>query len=120
MQNWHFLPSCLCTGGTQPHSSCLPALAPVLLHLLSSSGMARAAPEQNTADNFASVLHREPRGAGSLFECSQFLLLASENRILVNFHVLPALRNKGGRHSGGKCYMHTFTPIIQNTAGRSN
>lgn len=62
----------------------------------------------------------KPRGTGSLFEFMRFLLLASENRILVNFHVLPVPQNKGGRHSRGKCYMHTFTPIIQNTAGRSN
>ncbi|XP_072735461.1 COMM domain-containing protein 7 isoform X3 [Ciconia boyciana] len=59
----------------------------------------------------------KPRGTGSLFEFMRFLLLASEDRILVNFHVLPVPQNKGGRRSRGKCYMHTFTPIIQNTAG---
>jgi len=62
----------------------------------------------------------EPRGTGRLFEFMRFLLLAPENRILVNFPVLAVPQNKGGRHSRGKCYMHTFTPIIQNTAGRSN
>uniref|UniRef100_H0Z7T1 COMM domain containing 7 n=1 Tax=Taeniopygia guttata TaxID=59729 RepID=H0Z7T1_TAEGU len=59
----------------------------------------------------------KPRGAGSLLEFMRFLLLASESRILVKVPVLPGPQNKGGRRSGGKCYTHTFTPIIPNTAG---
>lgn len=59
MWNWYFLPSCFWTRRIQPHSSCLCALAPILLHLFISSGMPRPASEQITADNFACVLHRQ-------------------------------------------------------------